>query len=136
MERYVIQPEKDYDSVPYWESLKNHKAKIQRCEECGKFRFPPAPTCYYCGKASGIWENISGKGKIYSWIVINHPIDKRLSNEVPFVVALIELHEGPRVVGRLIGCNKDEIKSGLPVQVLYDDLDSELTLMNFQIEAD
>jgi uncharacterized protein len=134
LDRYIIHPEVDQDSAPYWESLRGHSARIQKCEDCGQFRFPPAPTCYHCGKASGKWEEISGKGRIYSWIVVNHPVDKRLADEVPFVVALIELSEGPRVVGRLTGCGKDEIRAGLPVRAVYDDLDSELTLLNFEID--
>ena len=108
---------------------------MQKCEICGEFRFPPAPTCYHCGRASGNWETISGTGKIYSWIVVHHPVDKRLANEVPFVVAMVELTEGPRVVGRLVGCRNDEIKAGLPVRALYDSVDKELTLLNFEIDV-
>ncbi len=133
MDRYVIHPEIDHDSAPYWKSLSKHTAKMQKCEVCGQFRFPPAPTCYHCGKAGGNWETISGKGKIYSWIVVHHPVDKRLAKDVPFVVALVELREGSRVVGRLIGCSNDEIKAGLPVRAVYDDVDNELTLLNFEI---
>ena len=57
-----------------------------------------------------------------------------MAAEVPFVVALVDLEEGPRVVGRLIGCSSDEIKAGLPVRAVYDDLDDKLTLLNFEIE--
>jgi hypothetical protein len=60
-------------------------------------------------------------------------VDKRLAKDVPFVVAMVELQEGTRIVGRLIGCNNDEIKSGLPVRAVYDDVDDELTLLNFEI---
>jgi uncharacterized OB-fold protein len=63
--------------------------------------------------------------------VIHHPVDKRLAAEVPFVVALVELEEGPRMVGRLVGCERHEIKAAMPVTVQYDDVDSELTLLNF-----
>lgn len=135
MDRYIIHPEIDHDSAPYWKSLSEHAAKMQKCGSCGQFRFPPAPTCYYCGNAGGKWETISGTGKIYSWIVVHHPVDKRLAKDVPFVVALVELHEGPRIVGRIIGCSNSEIKAGLPVRAVYDDLDDELTLLNFEIEG-
>jgi uncharacterized OB-fold protein len=80
----------------------------------------------------GDWEVISGKGTIYSWAVIHHPIDKRLTDEVPFVITLIELEEGPRIAGRLIGYKHDEIKVGMPVRVRYDDIDSKLTLLNVE----
>jgi uncharacterized OB-fold protein len=74
---------------------------------------------------------ISGRGTVYSWIVVHHPVDKRLAGEVPFIVALVELVEGPRMAGRLVGCDRDEVKAGMPVTVQYDDVDSELTLLNF-----
>ena len=85
--------------------------------------------------AGGEWETISGTGKIYSWITIHHPVDKRLAEEVPFVVALVDLHEGPRIIGRIIGGSNSKIKAGLPVRAVYDDLDEELTLLNFELEG-
>jgi uncharacterized OB-fold protein len=78
------------------------------------------------------WESISGKGKVYSWITIHHPVDNRLANEVPFVVTMVELKEGPRIAGRLKGCSHDEIHSGMAVKAWYDDVDNELTLLNFE----
>ncbi len=81
MERYVVHPDVDQDSEPYWQSLQEHRAKLQKCENCGRFRFPPSPSCYYCGTLGGNWEAISGRGTIYSWAVIHHPIDKRLAHE-------------------------------------------------------
>ena len=128
---YIVHPEIDYDSAPYWQSLKAHQVKLQKCTNCGGFRFPPSPSCYNCGTLGGDWTPISGKGTVYSWTVIHHPIDKRLKNEVPFIIVLIELEEGPRVAGRLIDCDKNKIKAGMKVISQFDDIDSELTLLNF-----
>lgn len=132
MDRYVIHPEIDQDSAPYWESVKEHKVKIQKCDACGRFRFPPSPSCYYCGSLGGSWKPITGKGVIYSWIVIHHPVDKRLANEVPFAVAFVELEEGPRTVGRVIECRPEEIKVGMSVKIQYQDIDTDLTLLDFK----
>ena len=132
MEKYVVYPQKDHDSIPYWEHLKEHKARLQKCEKCGRFRFPPYPSCPYCGVMGGNWEPISGKGAVYSWITIHHAIDPRLASETPFVIVLVDLEEGPRVTGRLVGCNGDQMKIGMQVKALYDDIDAELTLLNFE----
>ena len=132
MDEHVIRPEIDQDSAPYWASVKEHKAKIQKCNSCGKYRFPPSPSCYYCGSPDGSWESIAGKGALYSWIVVHHPVDKRFASEVPFVVALVELAEGPRIVGRMYECRPEDMKAGMPVQVQYRNVDSELTLINFK----
>ena len=135
MAHFVARPEIDQDSAPYWQSLRKHAATIQRCTKCGRFRFPPSASCYYCGTPGGSWEPISGKGTIYSWIVIHHPIDPRLSGDVPFTVLLVELEEGPRVAGRLIGTSPQQLKVDMRVKVRYDDVDSELTLLNFELES-
>lgn len=132
MEKFIIHPEKDHDSAPYWEHLREHKARLQKCERCGRFRFPPYPSCPYCGALGGEWAPVSGRGTVYSWIAIHHPVDARLASEVPFIVALIELEEGPRVAARLIGCDRERVKIGIPVKARYDDVDAELTLMNFE----
>jgi uncharacterized protein len=130
--RFAIHPEVDQDSEFYWKSLKEHQAKLQKCGECGRLRFPPAPTCYYCGSSKWELKAISGKGTIYSWIVVHHPVDKRLQADVPFVLAQVELEEGPRIVGRLVNCDRNSIKGGMRVKVLYEDVDSELTLLNVE----
>jgi len=132
VDRYIVYPEADQDSEPYWQSLKEHKPKLQKCENCGRFRFPPSPSCYYCGTIGGKWEEISGRGKIYSWATIHHPIDKRLAEEVPFTVILVDMEEGPRIAGRLIGTDNQDIKCDMPVEAIYDDLDADLTLINFK----
>jgi len=75
---------------------------------------------------------ISGRGKLYSWIVIQHPVDPRLATEVPFVVALVELEEGVRVIGRLVGIERDKLKGDMPVKIRYDDIDNAFTLINFE----
>ena len=64
--------------------------------------------------------------------MIHHPVDKRLSGEVPFTVAMVDLDEGPRVVGRLVNADKAKIKAGMKVKARYEDLDQELTLMYFE----
>ncbi len=135
VERYIVHPEVDQDSEPYWQSLREHEAKLQKYPECGRFRFPPSPSCYYCGTPGGKWEPIRGNGTIHTWIVIHHPIDKRLAGEVPFVVALVDLEEGPRVAGRLLQANRESVRVAMPVRVRYDDMDDQLTLLNFEPQS-
>jgi len=131
-QKFIIYPEIDHDSALYWQSLREHKAKLQKCSKCGRLRFPPSASCYYCGMLGGEWTTISGKGTIYTWIVVHHPVDPRLVKEVPFVIALVELEEGPRVAGRLLGCDHKEIDVDMHVKAQYDDIDNELTLLNFK----
>jgi len=65
MERYIVHPEADQDSTPYWQSLLQHQAKLQKCGKCGRFRFPPAPSCYYCGTWGKLGTHLR-QGVIYT----------------------------------------------------------------------
>jgi uncharacterized OB-fold protein len=132
MGKFILHPEMDQDSTPYWQHLREHNAQLQRCEKCGRLRFPPMPSCPYCGTLGGNWVPISGKGTVYSWIAVHHPIDPRLASETPFVLALVDLEEGPRIAGRLLNCENEKVESGMHVKALYDDVDNELTLLNFE----
>ncbi len=125
-------PEIDQESKPYWEFLKKNEHRLQQCANCSRFRFPPAPACPYCGSSGGLWVPVSGEGKVYSWIVVHHPIDPRLKEDVPFPVVLVELKEGPRILGRLVGCPIDKIKGDMPVKGKFMKVNEELTLLNFE----
>lgn len=127
-----IRPIPDLTSKLYWESLSNKNLKLQKCSECGKLRFPPLPSCPYCGSQRGEWVNVSGNAKIYSWIVVHAPINPSLKEDVPYVVGLVELEEGPRMVGRILGCSPEDIRKDMPVRFHYHVVDNELTLLAFE----
>jgi len=127
-----IRPVTDPDSRPYWEYLKNKELRLQKCQVCGRLRFPPGPGCPYCGAPGGEWTPLSGRGTVYSWIVVHHPVDPRLKEDVPYTVALVELEEGPRVVARIICCPPGTIKGEMPVKGRFDVIDEGLTLLNFE----
>ena len=127
-----VRPVMDNDSKPYWESLQNKELKLQKCLECGKVHFPPSPGCPYCGSTDHEWVRISGKGKVYSWTVVNAPISPDLKDDVPFAVGLVELDVGARIVGRIIGCPLGEIRSDMAVRPIYRTIDDELTLICFE----
>jgi uncharacterized OB-fold protein len=131
-EKYIIYPEIDQDSQIYWQSLCEHAVRLQKCHRCGRFRFPPYPTCYYCGEQRYSWVAISGRGKLYSWIVIHHPIDTNIDIDIPFVVALVTLEEGPRITARLINCKHEDIRGDMPLTILYEDISDQLTILNVE----
>lgn len=129
----VVRPIIDEDSRPYWAGLKAEKLKLQKCHACSQFRFPVYPNCPHCGQEGGDWQEVSGCGRLYSWITVHHPVLQELADEVPFTVAMVELAEGPRVTGRMVGEYKGELVGGLPVQAVFEKIDNELTLVNFVV---
>lgn len=126
-------PGKDAESAPFWEACADHRLVIPQCESCDTFRFPPTSLCPRC-HASGIrWTASPGEGQVFSWIVVRHPVPAdTFRDAVPYVVALIELREGVRMVGNVVGCDVDEVTAGMPVAVEFRDVAEGLSLPAFR----
>lgn len=126
-------PAPDTDSAPYWQGCREHRLLIQKCGSCGAVRFPPAGLCPDCGSATHDWISASGRGEVYSWIVVTHPVPKDIyAGEVPYVVALVELDEGVRLPTNIVECDPHDVTAGMPVEVVFDDVDDTLTLPKFR----
>jgi uncharacterized OB-fold protein len=98
----LIPPNPDPDSLPWWEGLDHGVLRAQRCNRCGTTFAPPTPTCPQCGTRDFAWTMLSGRGRIYSWVKVHIAMDPAFENDVPYSIAVVELEEGPRVVGRLL----------------------------------
>ena len=127
-----IRPVMDPLSETFWASLREKQVTLQECSECARLRFPPYPSCPYCGSDNGAWVPVSENARLYSWVVVHAPISPDLKNDVPYVVGLVQLDDGPRMIGRVIGCDVEELKREMPVRFHYHKVDSELTLLVFE----
>ncbi|MFQ5933394.1 MAG: Zn-ribbon domain-containing OB-fold protein [Dehalococcoidia bacterium] len=126
-------PQPTPETKPYWDGLKEHKLMIQRCLDCQNAYFYPRPLCPRCFSRNVEWFQASGKGKLYSF-VINHRPAPGFEEDVPYVIAVIELDEGPRMLSNLIGIepDPDKIKCDIPVRIEYEDVTDEVTLPKFR----
>ena len=84
------------ESARYWQAAREHRLELPRCNACGKFWFPPSQSCPHCLAADFAWMPVSGVGKIYSFVVFHRVYHPAFAQDVPYVVALVELAEGPR----------------------------------------
>jgi len=123
-------PATTIDNQFWFEAAKEHKLVIQRCASCKTLRHPPRPRCDQCGSYE--WDTVeaSGKGSIYSFVVVHYP--QVPSFDYPLPIGLIELEEGTRLVADLVGIEPDQVKVGMPVEVEWQDLDEDLTLPAFR----
>jgi hypothetical protein len=123
-------PRPTVDTKEYWEGCKRHELLVQRCRDCGAYRFYPAGMCHRCQSVNSEWANVSGKGTIYSWIVVNRPVSPAWADEVPYIAVIVELDEdaGVRIPGNLVDCAPNDVKAGMPVEVVFEDVTSEVTL--------
>lgn len=118
------------DNRFFWEGVKQGKLLIQRCKGCGDLHHPPGPVCPKCHSFE--WDTVesSGKGEVYSFVVMHYPEVPPF--EYPNPVGLIELEEGVRIISQLIGVKPGDVKIGQKVQVEFVTFDGDLTLPQFR----
>jgi len=125
-EAFVLRPMKNHDTGFFWEGTAAGELRIQRCNACGALRFPPGPACPDCGALDRGHVVASGRGTVFSYVVHRHPPVP--GRELPILIGLIDLEEGVRMVGELVGVEADEIEIGMPVTVDFHRVDEDLTL--------
>jgi uncharacterized OB-fold protein len=128
----VMRPQVSPDTAFFWAGTAAGELRIQRCGKCGTLRHPPGPMCPRCRKpqqapgGEGGYAVAAGTGEVYSYVVHHHPPVP--GKTLPFVVALVELPEGVRIVGELLGVRPDQVRVGLPVRAEFVRVDDELAL--------
>ena len=120
----------DSDSRPYWEGLKQGELRIQRCTACSRYVFYPRSLCPYCHSDQLSWEVASGRGEIYTYTVAHQGFGA-FAAEVPFIVALVELEEGVRLMSRIIDAPREQVTVGAAVIVTFEPVAEDLTLPYF-----
>ena len=125
-------PIPDLDSMPFWTGCREGVLLIQRCSSCGHYRYPPRPICPRCRTLGGEWVKASGRGTVYSWVVPHHPVHPAVVDKVPYIVALVQLEEGPRMVTNLVEMAPEEVRDGMLVEVLFEPLTDTITLPKFR----
>ena len=121
-------------SQPFWDAAKRHELQIQRCNACGTHIFYPREACSECLAADLIWIPVSGKGTLYSYTIAQAPTHPAFADDVPYVIAIVELAEGPHITTNLVGCQPDQVTIGMPVVTSFEDVSEAITLVKFRPE--
>lgn len=128
-------PVPDADTRPFWEAAKQHKLSIQKCGACGKHVFYPRRYCNHCNSAAPLeWVEAKGTGTVYTYTVARRPASRAFEGDVPYVVALIDLDEGARMMSGIVGCPVEQVKIGMRVRVVFDDVTPDISLPKFTPE--
>jgi len=126
-------PSIDEENKPFWEYAKKHELRMQKCPDCGKIYYPPASLCPNCHSwKKSEWVKLTGKGSVYSFIVARRATNPAFAKEVPYVVAIIETQEGGRLISNIVGSKPEDVKVGMPVEVVFEDITDEITLPKFK----
>jgi len=125
-----VAPSTSPDTQFFWDGLREQKLLIQRCSECKTLRQPPRPMCGTC--TSLAWDTVvsSGRGTVYSYVMPHQP--RYPMFEYPYIVALVELDEGVRIVSNLCEIEPGDVRVGMPVEVFYTTFDDDLVLHQFR----
>jgi uncharacterized protein len=124
-------PAPDLDTEPYWASLADGRFIVQRCRDCGHWTWPARPICSGCHGDNVEWEQPSGTGEVYSWIVTHQPYGPDLP--VPYTVALVRLDEQADILvpGRFI--SEAEIHQGMRVRAVPERKTDEIGILNWDV---
>ncbi|TMA34625.1 MAG: Zn-ribbon domain-containing OB-fold protein [Deltaproteobacteria bacterium] len=125
-------PRVDEESRGYWEALARHELYFQRCRDCGTARSYPRAVCPSCLSSATEWVRASGRGTVYTFTVTQQNQTAGFRDELPYVLAMVELEEGPRLVTNLVGCAPDDVRTGMPVEVAFEDVTGEIALPKFR----
>jgi len=121
------------DNRFFWEGVRRGELLIQCCADCGQLRHPPSPMCPACRSLVADVRKASGRGTVYSYC---KPHEPRLPGfDAGYVVALVELDEGTRIVSNVVGCAAEDVRIGMRVALSMESVDDAMTLPLFRPAA-
>ena len=122
-------------SQPFWDGLKAHEVRIQQCADCGHWIFFPRAHCPACASRRLDWRAVSGEGTLYAYTVARVPTLPEFTDEMPQLLAVVELDEGPHLNTTLVGVAPEAVRIGERVRPVFDDRPGELTLLRYTPQA-
>jgi uncharacterized OB-fold protein len=116
---------------PFWAAAKERELRIQRCHACDTHLFYPRYLCTACGSDDLRWCLVSGRATVFTFTVARRPTHPALADRVPYVIAVVELEEGPKLTTNLVDIDPEDVAIGLSVQATFEDVD-DVTLVQFR----
>jgi uncharacterized OB-fold protein len=127
----LVLPTVDDINRPFWDGCREGVLRLQRCSSCGHLRYPISTICPKCLATEVEWEQVTGDGEIFTFVVFRHVYNEAWRDRVPYVVALVRLVEGPTLIGNVAGIDPEAVSVGMPVRVVFERVDDEITLPGF-----
>jgi uncharacterized OB-fold protein len=114
---------------PFWRATKEQRLVLQRCTSCGEYVWTPQMACRSCLTETLEWTEVSGRGTIYSFVVIHRAATPAFT--APYAVVIVELEEGPRILSDMVDVDPEAVRIGMPVEVAFEDA-GEVGLYHFR----
>lgn len=120
------------ETVTFWASCAQRRLVYQRCPRCSRPSFPPRSTCIYCRSPELGWCQSSGSGRVHSFTVVHRAAKPAFAEDVPYVLAIVELEEGFRMMSNILGCELENVRIGMPVRLTFEERGDGVLLPQFE----
>lgn len=127
-------PVADALTEPYWSAAHEHRLVIQRCNACGTFRHLPSEVCGNCQAPEHEWVESAGRGTVFTFTIVGHPVHEATATAVPYNVVIVELDDcgGVLVPSNVVDCEPADVVIGMALEVVWDDVNDDVTIPRFR----
>ena len=124
-------PTPEGDTVAFWDAAREGRLLIRHCLDCDVYSYYPRPFCPKCWSEEVEWYEASGRATLYTWSVIYANDQPPFRDRVPYVAAVVDLEEGPRMMTNVVDCPFEELRIGMPLRVTFQPTSDEFTIPVF-----
>lgn len=134
MERHADKflPRPTPETAPFWAGCRDQKLLLQHCPACDAHQFYPRLVCATCLSDQLEWREASGRGTVETYTIVTRAVSEAYAADAPYVIALITLEEGPRMMSNVIGCDVTSVTCGLAVEVVFEPWSADITMPKFR----
>ena len=125
-------PTPDNDSSDFWDAAREERFLIKRCADCGRAHYYPRTFCPFCWSERVAWEEASGRATLYTYSIVYQNDLPPFPERVPYVAAVVDLEEGPRVMTNVVDCDFDALQIGMALEVVFREETDDVTLAVFR----
>ncbi len=125
-------PTPDHETQPFWDAAREGRLLIRRCGACGVAHFYPRPFCPKCWSDQVDWVEASGRATLYTWSTVYQNDLPPFPERVPYVAAVVDLEEGPRMMTNVVDCEPGALEIGMPLEVAFRPTSDDITLPVFR----
>jgi uncharacterized OB-fold protein len=123
-------------SKPFWEAARRNELVLKRCVQCGHVDHPPYLYCTECGSEESEWVKASGKATLYAFAVNTYGVPFPFVLDLPYVTALVDLPEGPRMISNVVGCSPGDLRNGMALEVVFERVEGDVVLPRWRPAAE
>lgn len=125
-------PTPDVETQPFWDAAKEGRLLIKLCRACGKHHFYPRPFCPTCWSDDVDWVEASGRATLYTWSIVRVNDLPPFPERVPYVAAVVDLAEGPRMMTNVVDCEFDRLEMGMTLEAVFHPASEDVTIVQFR----